>query len=303
MLADRCCSRRTCETWEKLSFWSVWRRLMSPSDPTWLHPAVSVCRALEATTAKRTLPLFSPKNGPNPPPRTIQLLADWRHLAAVCLLSHGSLWPPRLVLFPPIRRTYAPTVLSNPISWFAAWSPPGGAAHSGSSVMRWIPSFSLSSSPPSFLSASRFFPLLQVDVWPAAVKKTSRSADWSISWSLEPWTEAQCGNCLNVSQHFSKGSLGSEQNLAAGWSFCFFFKMFNLCELWEKISDYFFMFQSIFTHLSPTVPLLQIISPSCYLLCPNPPDHLRRCCLLSNTPKTAFPPPQPHSFSTFVKNK
>lgn len=39
---------------------------------------------------KRTLPLFSPKNAQPPPhPRTLQLLAEWRQRAAVCLLSHG----------------------------------------------------------------------------------------------------------------------------------------------------------------------------------------------------------------------
>lgn len=201
MLADRCCSRRTYETWEKLSFRSAWRWLTSPSDLSWLHPAASVRRAPEAMTANIHF-LFSPPKTPKPPhPRTLQLLAEWRQLAAVCLLSHGSSWPLRLAPIPPIRRTYAPTVPSNPISWFEAWSPPG--APPTPSLQQWSGLLLLSqlvfsctsefffftSVSTRFLSASPFF-------FPPSGGRLTRScekqrADQPMDRSVEGWSREQ----------------------------------------------------------------------------------------------------------------
>lgn len=183
---------------------------------------------------KHTLPLFSPQNAqtsPTPEHFSFSLSDDSLPPSACCHMVRRD--PLAWRWFHPLgehmRRLCRPTqsvdlqpgchrgrrplrLFSNQVDSIFSLSSSSAAPPSSSS------------SPPStfphrFLSASRFFPSFRWTFDPQLCETMSRSADWSIAWRLEPWTEALCGNCLNVSQHFSEGSLGSEQNLAAGWSF------------------------------------------------------------------------------------
>lgn len=172
---------------------------------------------------KRTLSLFPPKNAPNPPTTEhfSSSLSDnslppsacchmvcrdplaWRwfhplgeHMRRLCRPTQSvDLQPGRHRGRRPLR------LFSNEVDSFFSLSSSSAAPPSSSSSP-------LSTFPHRFLPASRFFPSFRwtfdLQLW----ETTSRSADWSIGWRLELWTEAPCGNCLKVSQRFSEGWLG-----------------------------------------------------------------------------------------------